>query len=121
MREEVAQERRHVVEPIPERWHFGSHDGEAEIQVLAKGLRLNHLRQIAMSRRNDANVHASRSCFADPPQLAVLENAQQLWLHLEAELADLVEEQGSAARLFDQPALVRRCAGEATPCISEQL
>ena len=55
------------------------------------------------------------------PDLAVLQRAQQLRLHLRPHVADLVEEQRAAVRRLEQAALGRDGAGERAPGVAEQL
>ena len=52
--------------------------------------------QIAVRRRDHAHVDLERPRAADALELLLLQHAQQLRLHLERQLADLVEEQRAA-------------------------
>ena len=60
-----------------------------------------------------AHVHALRPGFADRHDLALLEEPQQLRLHVERQVADLVEEQRAAGGGADEPELIGHRAGEA--------
>src|SRR6185295_3274280 len=58
---------------------------------------------------------------ADALDLSRLENAQQLRLHGQRQLADLVEEQRAAVGRLEQPRLVVGRAGERAAHVPEQL
>ena len=64
------------------------------------------LLEIAVRRGDDAHVDLDRLAAADPLELALLQDAQQLDLHVQRELADLVEEQRAAVGQLEpaQPA-----------------
>ncbi len=65
--------------------------------------------QIAVRRGNQPHVHFARLHRADALHLAVLEHAQQLGLHGQRQLADLVEEQRAAVGAFEAgPPCARR-------------
>jgi hypothetical protein len=56
-------------------------DVQAVVQVLAERAGFDAGRKIAVGRRDDADVHAERLVAADPLELALLEEAQELHLH----------------------------------------
>ena len=58
---------------------------------------------------------------ADWHESAFLEEPQQLHLHGQRHLADLVEEQGATICCLDQPRLVAVCAGEAAAHMAKKL
>ena len=77
--------------------------------------------EAAVGRGDDPRVDAARQVLADPPDLAVLEHAQQLGLGARRQLADLVEEQRAAVRLLEQPGALGDRAGERAAGVAEQL
>ena len=58
---------------------------------------------------------------ADPLERPVLQHAQELGLHVDAELADLVEEQRAAVRRLEPAGARRDGAGERAFLVAEQL
>ena len=58
--------------------------------------------------------------FADALELAVFEDAQQLRLQLQRQLADLVQEQGRVVRVLEIARARRRRAGERALGVTEQ-
>ena len=79
-------------------------DREAVVEVLAEaaGARLGG--EIAVRAGDDAHVDLLDAARADRLDLALLERAQQLGLHAERELADLVEDQRAAVGLGEEAA-----------------
>ena len=57
----------------------------------------------------------------DAQHLARLDDAQELGLQGGRQLADFVEEYGSARSRLEQAGLRRACAGERAPLVAEQL
>src|SRR3546814_15484176 len=76
------------------------HHPEPEEQVLAKLAVGDRGAQILMRRRTDANIDAAHLAAADADDRPILQHAEQLDLHVEAHVADFVEEERAAlARL----------------------
>ena len=113
--QEVARERQHVFDALPQRGQLDRHDLEAIQQVGAEPTGLDLGREIAIRRSDDAHVDVHGLVAADPLELLFLEHAQQLALHRRRHLADLVEEQRAArppARKRADSTLVPDRAGE---------
>ena len=73
------------------------------------------LLEVAVGRRDDADVDLDRLAAADALELALLQHAQQLDLHLQRQVADLVEEQRAAVGQLEAPEPARHRAGERCP------
>jgi len=100
---QVDGERQNVVPPLTQWRHVHREDVDAEVQVLAKGLRLDHRSQIAVGRGDHAGVDLAFLATADGSHRALLEHAQQMNLRGWRELTNLVEQDGSAIGLLEQP------------------
>ena len=74
-----------------------------------------------MGGRDQAHVDLDRRGAPQPLELARLQHAQQLGLHLERQLADLVEEERRAVRDLEAPDLARQGPGEGALLAAEQL
>ena len=72
------------------------HDVEPVEQILAEAAARDLLLEVAVGRGDEAHVDVDRLDAADALELALLQRAQQLDLHLDRDLADLVEEQRAA-------------------------
>ena len=98
---EVLDEQRHVVLALAQRRHAHAHHGEPVVEILAERAAIDLAHEVAIGRGDDAHVDGDDLRAADAADLALLERAQQLRLQLERQLADLVEEQRAAVRLFE--------------------
>ena len=74
-----------------------------------------------MRRGNESNVGALRAVAAQALVLALLQHAQQLGLHDERQLADLVEEERATARGLDAPRTGPIGPGERAALMAEEL
>ena len=90
--EEELRQQRDVLRPLAERRELDREDAEAVVQVLAERLLADGLEQVAIGGGDDPDVDLHRRRAADPVELVLLQDAEQLGLGLERELADLVEE-----------------------------
>src|SRR5579871_82112 len=109
-----------VLAAFPERREANLERVDAEIQVLAKLVLLNHLAQIPVRGAEDPHVGAERLGLADPADLARLQETQQLYLNAFVELADLVEEKCPAVGHFEETLVVAVSAGEGTLAMAKQ-
>ena len=96
-------QQRDVLRPLAQRRKQDREDAEAIVQVFAERLLADGLEQVAVGRRDDADIDFDRGRPANPLELAFLQDAEQLRLRLERELADLVEE--------DRPSIGRARTG----------
>ena len=87
-------------------------DVEPVEEILAEPALLHHLPQIDVGRGDDADVDLDRLHAAEPHELALLNDAQQLGLRLERDVADFVEEDRAAVGEVEQPLLRVDRAGE---------
>ena len=93
---------------LAQRGQADRHDVEPVEEVLAERALRDELLQIAVRRRDEAHVDADRLDAADALELALLQRAEELHLHLDGDLADLVEEERAAVRELEAPRLAVR-------------
>ena len=96
-------------------------DVEPVEEILAERAVANGGFEIAVRRRDDADVHFDWLRAAEPFDGALLNHAQQLDLHLHRELADFVEEERRLVGGFEAPDLPRQRTGVCAALASEQL
>jgi hypothetical protein len=75
---------------------------------------------MAIGRRHQACIDSPGNVLPDPPQLSFLDHAQDLRLCPRRELADLVEEQRAAMRLFEDTGAIGDGARERAARMPEQ-
>ena len=96
-------------------------DVESEIDVLAEPAGPHFGLEVAIRGGHDARRHGDRPVTAEPGNLSLFDDAQQLRLRRDGELTDLVEKQRTAGRGFERT-LTERCgARESAPFVAEQL
>ena len=110
-----------VVASAPERRHLDAHHVDAVVEILAEALVGDVAFEIAIGRGDDPRVERHFDRLADRAHVALLQGAQELGLHAQRHLADLVEKQRAAVG-FDEQALARGAGiGERAARVSEQL
>ncbi len=110
-----------VAGPFAQGRHGDGEDVESVVQILAELALVNQSFEIAMGCRDQAHVHLDGFHAAHALELALLQHAQQLHLHVERQVADLVEKQGAAVGQLEAARSPRHRAGEGALLVSEQL
>ena len=121
----VAQEERAQVRDLlatlPQRRDMDADHAEPVVEIFAE-LTLGHpLLEVGVGRGEHADVHCLWTRFADRHDLALLQEAKQLRLDVERQVADFVEEQRASDGGANQPLLIGDRAGEAAAAMPEQL
>src|SRR5690606_24714551 len=120
-RQQVAGDDRDVVAALAQRRQVQVDHVVAVVQVLAEAALQDLLLEVAVGRRQDADVDRLGAGVADPHDDLLLDGAQDLHLQVERHLADLVEEQGAAVGRLELARLVGDRAGEGALDVAEQL
>ena len=84
-------DQRQVLDALAQRGHVDGKYVEAMIKVFAEGTAAYRFLEVAMRRRDDADVASDRHVVADALEYALLQYAQKLHLHRGAHVADLIE------------------------------
>ena len=90
-------------------------------EIRAEALLPDRLGEVAIGGGDQPDVGLDRLRGADPLELPLLQDAQQLHLELERQLADLVEEERSAVGQLEAAAASPVGAGEGTLLVAEEL
>src|SRR5439155_6417813 len=117
----VIDQRRQIFGTLTQRRQVDADDVQAEIEILAHPTRRDLGVEIAVRRRDHPRVDVRRRRTADALEAVLLEEAQELRLQLERQLADLVEEERPAFRRLDASRLVLERAGERALHVAEEL
>src|SRR2546426_711377 len=94
--EEVLDQERQVLDPLAQPRQHDRDDVQPVVQVLAEAPRLHLGLEVLVGGREDAHVDLQGAVAADPLELALLQDAQDLGLRLRPHVADLVEEERPA-------------------------
>ena len=119
--EEVLREQEDVAGAGAQRRHRDRDDVDPVEQILAEPLLVDLGLEIAVGRGDHAGLERDLLVAADRADLALLQHAQQLDLHLDRHLADLVEEDRAGAGLHEQPGARPLGVGERAADVTEQL
>src|SRR6185503_19428660 len=93
---QIMHERRNVFPMLTERRQRDRKHVEAVIQIAAKSSFSHFFSEVAIGRGDDSHVDVDGPRTAETFDLSFLQHAQQLGLHFERQLADLVEENRAA-------------------------
>src|SRR5262245_36880478 len=105
---------------LAQRRHLQRQHREAMIEVGAEAAVPDCLAQVAVGGGDDARAREPALGLAQALELPILDHAQELRLHLEGQLADLVEEQASVLGILEIAGLRRGGPGEGAPGIAEE-
>ena len=117
----MPREQDRVAGPLGERRDLHHDLGEAVIEILAEAAVGDHRIEVLVGRADDPRVDRDRLPPADPLDHPLLEEAQQLDLQRQRNVADLVEEQGAALGELDLADVRLDRAGERAALVAEQL
>jgi len=103
------------------RGHRNRDHVDAIEQILAEPLLVHFGLEVTIGRGDHACFERNLFVSADGAHLALLQHTQQLDLHLDRHLADLVEEDRPGSRLNEQTGARSLRVGERAPNVTEQL
>ena len=120
LREEVLGEEADVLLALAQWWDVDAHDVEPVEEILAEGAVLDFFFEAFVRRGEDADVGLEGLVAADAGELAALEDAEELALHLEGHVPDLVEEEGPAMALLESADAQVHRSGEGPLFMTEE-
>src|SRR5690606_14292529 len=119
--DQMQRNNRDIFAPVAKGWNVYEDNGQAVVEVLAK-LMLGHPRQQVLVRcGNDTYVYRYRTVTTNARDLVLLKGAEDLGLSGQAHVADLVEEERTAIRLFKLADPLLRRTGKRALLVSEEL
>src|SRR3990170_2772787 len=119
--EEVLGQERDVFGSLPEAGEPDRDHGQAIIEVLPELPLLDERQEVPVGRRDEPEVQPDLFLPAHRADGLVLEGPQELGLERRGHVTHLVEEEGAAVGLDEQPAPLPVRAGEGTLLVAEQL
>ena len=117
----MAGQVRNVLPAFAQRRQANLERVDAEVQVFAEFVVLDHLAQVAIGRADHAHIDAERLRVADAADFARFQEAQQLHLDVLVQLADFIEEQRAAVGDFEEALVIAVGPGERALAMAEQL
>jgi hypothetical protein len=119
-RQEMLEERWDVFRSSSKRRDFDDHDRQPVEKILPKNAP-SQLPEAAVRRRDDADVDGPVLHAANRPDLAALQDAQQLCLRTLGKIADLVEQERASLCEHEQAGMIGQRTGEGPAAVAEQL
>src|SRR5204862_3835282 len=113
-------ERRDVLAHLAQRGHPELYHVQAVVKILAEGAAFHLVAQVTVRRADEAHVDRLLAGGAHLAHLLLLDRAEQLHLHLERQIGDLVQEERAAARGLEEPVAVGKRPGERALAITEE-
>ncbi len=117
----MIDERQEVVRPLPQGRQFDGDDLQTIIEVFAEAGFKDLFFEVLVGGAHPANVHGPGPGLAEPPDLPVLEHAEEFRLEGKGQVPDLVQEKGPAVGFLDEADLVPRGPRERPSGIAEEL
>src|SRR5262249_44299949 len=117
--EQVASQLRDVRAALAQRGQTNLERVDAEVEIFAELVVLDHFAKIAVSGAEDADIGLKRLRLAYSPNLARFQEAEQFHLDILVQLADLIQEQRAAVGHFEEALVIAVGAGECAFAVSE--
>ena len=118
---EVLEQQQDVVAALTQRRDAQRRDVQPVVEVGAKAPLVGGQAQVFLGRGDHPDVQGDQLVAAQALDRPLLQQAQQLDLHLQAHALDLVEEQGAAVGELELADAAPRSAGEGAGLVAEQL
>ena len=118
--EEIGDQVRNVARALAQRRHLQIHDVDAIEQILAESAAFDFRFQHPVGGADYAHFNFLVFLGADPAELAVLQQLQQLGLQTQIEFGNFVEKQRAAMGQFHAARLRSVGAGEGALFVSEE-
>jgi hypothetical protein len=115
----VCDERRNVFATIAQRRHGDREDIEPVEQIRPESSVFDHLREIAMCCRDQADIGSYCLCAAQPLELVFLEDTEEFGLHFLRNVADLIKEKGASVGEFEAADPLGDGAGKGPALVAE--
>ena len=117
----MVHQYRDVLAPFAQRRQRDRQHVQPVVEVLAELAFGDHLFEIALAAGDDADVHGNGARAAEPLDGAVLQHPQELHLHRQRHVVDVVEKDGAALGELEASRAILDGAGEGAALVSEQL
>ncbi len=118
--EKVLSKQRDIVGAFAQRGDMDLDHVESVVEVFTETALFDFLAEVFVGCGDQADIDRSGECAAEPLYASVLEDAQQLDLYARNDLADLIEEKGSAVGQLKSTGLCVVCARERAFFVAEE-
>src|SRR5439155_23001119 len=119
--DEVRSEEWDITLPLPQRGKLDQKNAQTVVEILAEASRPDLGLEVPVRRRDHAHVDLARGVVAHALVLPLLQHAEEFGLKLDREVADLVEQDGTAVGQLEASRPVAQGAREGAPNVTEEL
>jgi hypothetical protein len=113
----MLHQKRNILRTLPQGRNVDGKHIQAIVEIAAKLLLQYHSFQITMSRGHNAHVNFLRARASQAFEFTLLQDAKELWLQLERDIADFIQEQRALMCYLKPADLLRDRAGERSPLV----
>src|ERR1700722_3442148 len=117
----MRSEYRNVVPAFAKRRDLQGKNAQPVVQIRAEPPLMDQVIEVVIGGGNDAHLGLTRAVTTDRLKLAVLQHTEQLGLHLQRQIADLVEKKRTAVCQLKAPDSIRHGSAKGTLNVAEQL
>lgn len=119
LQEELSQ-REDVIAALSQGWNRQFDDTQAEVQIGAEVTFFDGCFEVAVGRRDDADIDANGFAATDAFEHLAFKHAEEFGLDLQAHFAEFIQHQRTAVRKFEFAKLAFGGSGECTFLVTEQ-
>jgi hypothetical protein len=116
----MIEQEKHILVPLAQRWDIERDYIEAVKKIRSEFTGTDRLFEVAVRRRDNANVYRKRPLVTDPIDRALLQHAQQFDLHFEAHIADFIEKKRTRVGHLEPTPSIDEGSGERTLGVSKE-
>ena len=119
--DQFVDQQGNIFDPITQGGHIDGKNIQPVVQVFTEAAGFDQLFEILVCRRNNPHVGGPGAITADAFEVAILHQPKHLHLGVQGQLADIIQEQGSAVGQFTAPGPLGDGTGKGSPFIAKQL
>src|SRR5580692_490432 len=116
----MLHQQRNILRTLPQGRNVDRKHIQAIVEIAAKLLLQYHSFQVTMCCGHNAHVNFLRPRASQAFEFTLLQGAKELWLQLERDIADFIQEQRALMGYLKPADLLRDGAGERSPFMAEQ-
>ena len=117
---EVSNKERNILFTFPQRRNHDRKDVKPVVEIVAKLVVGNLLREICIGGGHHPHIHVYRFSASQAFKFLFLEDAQELGLEFERDITDLIKKEGAAVSQLEAADPLRDCAGERALLVTEK-
>ena len=119
--DQLLYEDRQIIDTLTQRWRLNWKYIKTVVQVFTELVFSYHLFEVLVGSSDHTHIGIDDLIRAHTVKLALLQHTQQLNLHLERHIANLIEEEGTALGHFKTAFTGSKSTGKSTLFVTKEL